>query len=75
VLGPADAASYIGIGLSTLWRMVREGRIMAPLVLSAQRRGWRRADLDRWLDERATEAYGTLATSDPLQLTTRAAGR
>ncbi len=49
LLTPREAAAELRISLSTLQRLVREGRL--PMVTtSAHRRGIRRASLDSYVD-------------------------
>jgi prophage regulatory protein len=67
VLSPRQVAAYLGLSLATVWRLVRSGRLPQPIRLSPNRCGWRRAEIDRWLDERI--AADTV--SDPLPLTAR----
>ena len=52
VLSPRAAAAFLGLHVTTLWRMRRAGDFPAPIELSIQRIGWRRADLERWLASR-----------------------
>jgi excisionase family DNA binding protein len=54
LLGYAEASQLLGIKLGTLYSMVHERRI--PFYrLSGRMVRFRRADLERWLAERAVE--------------------
>ena len=50
VLPEAQAAHYVGLGLTTFRQVVRP--VVPPVRLSEGRIGWRRDDLDRWVDAR-----------------------
>ena len=55
-----DAAEYIGISRSTLWRLVRAGEIPAPIEIGPQtkvfRVEWLAAFIDRKEGEQAAKA-------------------
>jgi len=53
VLRAKDAAAFLGIGLSTFWRWVQEGRIAKGVHLSARATVWRRTDLEQFLEQAA----------------------
>lgn len=40
-------------GVSTIWKMVREGRFPPPIRLSSRTTVWRGADILAWLAEKA----------------------
>lgn len=40
-----DAAAFLGLGTSTVWRWAREGRIPKPIKLSARASVWKLDDL------------------------------
>ena len=43
-----ETRNYLGVGNSTLWEMVRDGRLAKPLKLGPRLRGWLGQDiLDR----------------------------
>ncbi|MEN9416912.1 MAG: hypothetical protein RI988_532 [Pseudomonadota bacterium] len=42
----------IGLGRSTIYRLMAESRFPAPVRLSTRAIAWRRSDLDRWSAER-----------------------
>ena len=44
------------IGRSTAWRMIRAGKLPAPIPLSPGRVGWREADIRAWQDKQAQRA-------------------
>ena len=46
-----SAAAFLGIGESTFWRWVQEGRIPKGTRLSARCTIWKREDLERFLNE------------------------
>jgi predicted DNA-binding transcriptional regulator AlpA len=54
VLSVRDLTNYLGLSRATVYRLLPA---LPPRVrLSERRLGWRRADVDRWLEARLTEA-------------------
>lgn len=51
-----SAAAFLGIGESTFWRWVKEGRIPKGTRLSARATVWKREDLEQFLNQAAEEA-------------------
>ena len=43
----------IGVSRSTLWRWCRTGLFPAPIRLGPNSVGWRRTDVEAWLDSRS----------------------
>lgn len=52
VLRPREAARYVGLSRPTIDRWRKAGKFPKVLQLGAQAIGWRRSDLDEWLDGR-----------------------
>ncbi|RMG35444.1 MAG: AlpA family phage regulatory protein [Gammaproteobacteria bacterium] len=52
---PKAAAEYIGVAVSTLYRWAADSDFPKPLKLGRQASGWRKADLDAWLERKAKE--------------------
>lgn len=52
VLRPREAARYVGLSRPTIDRWRKAGKFPKALQLGAQAIGWRRSNLDEWLDER-----------------------
>lgn len=50
------AASFLGIGQSTFWRWVKEGRIPKGIRLSARATVWQYEDLVKFLNHAAEDA-------------------
>lgn len=48
-----SAAAFLGIGESTFWRWVKEGRLPKGTRLSARATVWKREDLERFLNQSA----------------------
>ena len=56
LLRPVDAARYLGISRTTLWRLVRDDPdFPRPIRLRRRATAFRRTDLDEWVDRRAAE--------------------
>ncbi len=62
ILSPRAVAKLLGLSVVTIWRMreakpLRSGqarqKFPEPIQLSPGRIGWRRADIERWLEQRA----------------------
>lgn len=49
-LRPKDAAAFLGVGISTLWRWVRDGRIPKGIRLSERATVWRKSDLMSFIE-------------------------
>jgi prophage regulatory protein len=45
----------LSISRTTLWRMTRNGDIPHPINLSSSVVGWRRADIDSWLEAKVSK--------------------
>jgi predicted DNA-binding transcriptional regulator AlpA len=57
VLRPRDAAAYLGIGLSTIWRWAqRDAGFPRPHKLASRVTVWRKSDLDDFLERQAGDA-------------------
>ena len=52
VLNEAQTARVLGVSVSQLKRMRKAGGAPKPIQLSAHRIGWRRRDIEAWLDAR-----------------------
>lgn len=52
VLRLSTVTAVTGLGSTTIWQLVREGRFPAPLHLTSQARRWSRVEVERWLAER-----------------------
>ena len=54
VLRARAAAVYVGLSLTTIWRLRRAGDFAPVIHLTGQSIGFCVADLDQWLRERKT---------------------
>ena len=43
-----------GLGRSTIYRLMAERKFPSPVKLAGRAIGWRRTDLDRWIEARPT---------------------
>jgi prophage regulatory protein len=48
-----EVLEIVGVGRSTLYALIRDGRFPAPIHLSARCRGWRRGTVLAWVEARA----------------------
>ena len=52
ILRTPEVLEATGLGRTTIWRMVKRGDFPAPVRLSVRAVGWRRADVERWIESR-----------------------
>jgi prophage regulatory protein len=52
VVRPKHLQQVVGLSVTTAWRLRQLGQFPDPIQLSARSIGWRRADLDKWLESR-----------------------
>jgi prophage regulatory protein len=53
---PADACAYLGMGRTKLHKVHEtDSTFPRKIRISARCVGWRKADLDRWLEQKAME--------------------
>jgi prophage regulatory protein len=52
VIRPRHLKHVVGLSAPTIWRLRRAGTFPPPLQLSPGRVGWRRCDLEQWLETR-----------------------
>ena len=56
---PSDACQYLGIGRTKLHYLAElDPTFPSKIRISPRCVGWRRADLDQWLDRKAAESRG-----------------
>ena len=48
---PKEASAYLGIGIASLWRLEKSGKLKGKRIISRGAVGWLKSDLDRFLDE------------------------
>jgi len=53
VLRAKDAAAFLGIGLSTFWRWVKDGRLPQGIHLSARATVWKISALESFIEQQA----------------------
>ncbi len=63
-LSKAAAASYIGVGTSLFGRMVRDGRMPKPKMLSRGKRVWDIRELDKAFDALSNQPRPTGSSWD-----------
>lgn len=54
ILRLPDVLEMIGVGRRTLYRWSRNGDFPAPIQLGPNSIGWRRADVEEWIESRPT---------------------
>jgi predicted DNA-binding transcriptional regulator AlpA len=58
VLRAKDAAAFLGIGLSTFWKWVKDGRLPKGIRLSARCTVWRSEAIEDFIEQQATGQGG-----------------
>ena len=56
IIRPREAAEYLGIGRTTLYRYVNAGLLPRPIKIGPQVTGWRLSVLDDFLHQRERAA-------------------
>ncbi len=56
ILRPVAAAQFLGLGLSTIYRLVKLGMLEPPIKIGLRASGWRRSTLDEFLRRRESVA-------------------
>lgn len=57
-MGAELAAAYVDVSETTLHALRASGRFPDPIALSDRRKGWRRTDLDRWVEQGGVSGAG-----------------
>ncbi|TDV04959.1 AlpA family transcriptional regulator [Paraburkholderia caballeronis] len=57
-----EVIQKVGLGESTIYRMIAEGRFPRPFEIVPKRNAWIESDIDDWLAERAGKREATPQT-------------
>nr|MBL8410727.1 helix-turn-helix domain-containing protein [Dechloromonas sp.] len=55
---PKDAANYLSVARSTLYKLVESGALPRPLKITEKASAWRKTDLDAFIERRMAMATG-----------------
>jgi prophage regulatory protein len=44
----------VGLGRTSIYEKIKEGRFPAPVKLGDRARGWKASEIERWISERET---------------------
>ena len=58
VLRNSAVTAKLGVGRTTLWRLIRAGDFPAPRQVTPTVIGWLESEVDRWLADRPTATGG-----------------
>lgn len=47
-----ELAQELGVSKTTLWRMQQRNELPRPLKLSKRLTGWRRSQIEKWLEDK-----------------------
>lgn len=47
-----ELAQELGVSKTTLWRMQQRNELPRPLQLSRRLTGWRRSQIEKWLEDK-----------------------
>jgi prophage regulatory protein len=56
IVGVAAVCAALNVSKPTLYRMIRRGDFPRPIQVSPGRVGWKRSDIQRWIDVRSALA-------------------
>jgi len=54
ILKRAEVVKLVGLGYSTIWRLEKDGKFPARKQLSVARVGWRRDEVESWIEGRVS---------------------
>jgi len=49
-----EAAQHVGLSVTTVLKLTRDGKFPKPIKLTEKSVGWKVEDLDRWVNERTS---------------------
>jgi len=55
IIRPKELQNYTGLSRTTIWRLEKENKFVPKIQLTEFSIGYRRVDIDRWIDERAKQ--------------------
>ncbi len=58
MLRPKQAAAFLGLNVSTVYRMAQDGRLPRPIKITDRASGWRREDLQEYIDRQEQASRG-----------------
>lgn len=61
IIRPRQARRLLGIGNTTLYKLVKDGKLPPPIKITERASGWRKSVLDAFLAHRE-DAAGKVAT-------------
>ena len=53
---PRELASKLGVHVNTIYRWAEDGTLPQPIRLGSRFVGWKREDIDKWMDEQAADS-------------------
>jgi len=56
IVSPKELPSVTGLSIPTIWRLEKSGGFVPKIRLSAGRVGYRRSDIEAWLQSRTVSA-------------------
>ena len=54
IIRPRNLPQITGLSKTTIWRLERAGKFPKHIKLSAGATGWKRSDIEAWLEARQT---------------------
>lgn len=58
ILRRPELCRRVGLGYTTIFKMIREGHFPAPIPLGPKAVGWRSDEVQAWIDARTRERDG-----------------
>jgi len=53
IIRPSELQRLTGLSRTTIWRLEKQGEFVPKIFLTNTSRGYRRADIERWIEERS----------------------
>jgi prophage regulatory protein len=57
ILRRKQVQEHTGLSRSSIYKLMKERKFPQAVSISERSIGWRRGDIDRWLEERPTKSY------------------
>ena len=64
IIRPRDLPQLTGLSRTTIWRLEKIGDFVPKIRLTQNSVGYRRADIERWIEERTEALAGYVSNSN-----------
>lgn len=56
IIRPRDLPQLTGLSRTTIWRLEKEGKFVQKIRLTRHSIGYKRSDIERWIEDRIEQA-------------------